>query len=122
MESIDHTERRRHKRTRLEQVVIGIIECEATITTGMITDISLGGVNFFHELTSNDSVNFFHSIDLISESISLNNIPCECAWKFKEHKESHFNLTKLEHCGIQFCELSPNQVVLLRNFLDYIGM
>jgi hypothetical protein len=46
----DYTERRQHERASMQTIVIGMLNSGESITTGSITDISLGGVKFtYHE-------------------------------------------------------------------------
>ena len=42
----DYTERRQHERESMQTIVIGMLNSGESITTGSITDISLGGVKF----------------------------------------------------------------------------
>lgn len=62
----------------MQNIVVGFLNSDETVVTGLINDISLGGVNFTHELGM-APVATIHSIDLIAESNSLNDLPCEYA-------------------------------------------
>jgi hypothetical protein len=114
----EFTERRQHERARVQKIVLGILNSDEIVTTGLINDISLGGVNFTHELVLLPTDTSIHSIDLIADSDYMNDIPCEYAWNFKVEKESYFNARYLQQCGIQFGKLDPNQIFMLRSFIN----
>jgi hypothetical protein len=120
--SRDYTERRQHERSCLQNFVIGILSSDEPVTIGSITDISLGGVRCtYDELRMAPNDNFFHSIDLIADNHYLGDIPCEYAWDVKVETESFSKLTHLRQCGIQFGKLTPNQIFLLRSFINRCG-
>ena len=115
----DYTERRQHERASMQTIVIGMLNSGESITTGSITDISLGGVRCTYNdlrMVSNDSP--IHSIDLIADGYYLVDVPCEYVWDVKVETESHSKLTDLGQCGIQFGKLPPNQIFLLRSFIN----
>jgi len=116
--SRDLTERREHERARVQNIVVGLLNSEEVVTTGLINDISLGGVSFTHELGIEPVASSIHSIDLIAESNLLNEIPCEYAWKVIIDRESYHNSRFLRQCGIQFGKLSPEQIFQLRNLIN----
>ena len=122
-ESRDYTEQRQHERSYLHNIVVGILSSGEPVAIGSITDISLGGVRFtYDELTMAPNDNPCHSIDLIADDYYLGDIPCEYAWNIKVETESFFNLTNLRQCGIQFGKLTPNQIFLLRSFINRCGV
>ena len=115
----DFTERRQHERACMQNFVVGILNSGEPITIGSITDISLGGVRCTYNdlrMVSNDSP--IHSIDLIADGYYLVDVPCEYVWDVKVETESHSKLTDLGQCGIQFGKLPPNQIFLLRSFIN----
>ena len=120
--SRDYTERRQHERSYLQNLVVGILSSGEPVAIGSITDISLGGVKCIYDelrMASDDIP--FHSIDLIADDHYLGDIPCECAWDVKVETESLSKLTNLRQYGIQFGELTPNQIYLLRSFINRCG-
>jgi len=117
MGSRDFTERRQYERAKVQKIVLGILNSDEIVTTGLINDISLGGVNFTHELVLVPAATSIHSVDLIADSDFLNNIPCGYAWNSKVEKESYSNSRDLRQCGIQFGKLNPNQIFMLRSFI-----
>ena len=103
----------------MQNLVVGILNSGEPITIGSITDISLGGVRCTYNdlrMVSNDSP--INSIDLIADGYYLVDVPCEYVWDVKVETESHSKLTDLGQCGIQFGKLPPNQIFLLRSFIN----
>ena len=122
-ESRDFTEQRQHERSYLQNFVVGILSSGEPVAIGSITDISLGGVRCtYDELTMAPNDSSFHSIDLIADSHYLGDIPCEYAWDVKVETKSFSKLTNLRRCGIQFGKLTPNQIFLLRSFINRCGI
>lgn len=118
MRSGDFTERRQHERANVQSIVVGILNADETATIGLINDISLGGVNFTHEVGKVPAAPPIHSIDLIADNNCLNNIPCKYAWEVSVDKESYVGDKELRQCGIQFGQLNPNQIFLLRSLIN----
>jgi len=111
-------ERRQHERARVQNIVAGILNADEIVTTGLINDISQGGVNFTHELGMAPAATSIRSIDLIAEFSYLNDIPCKYAWNFNVKRESYFNARNIRKCGIQFGKLTPDQIFLLRILIN----
>jgi hypothetical protein len=121
-ESRDYTERRQHERSYLQNLVVGILNSGEPVAIGSITDISLGGVKcIYDELRMAPDDTPFHSIDLIADDHYLGDLPCECAWDVNLETESFSKLTNLRQYGIQFGKLTPNQIFLLRSFINRCG-
>lgn len=114
----DFAERRLYERTIARNLIVGILNPDEHLIMGLINDISLGGVKYSHELTMASYNNPIHSIDLISEKLHINNLPCERAWKVILETESHSKLTSIMQYGIKFSRLTQNQIFLLRDFID----
>jgi hypothetical protein len=112
------TERRQHERARVQSIVVGILNSDEIVATGLINDISLGGVNFTHELGATPDATSVHSIDLIADSNYLNNIPCEFAWNSKVERKPYSSSKNLRQSGIQFVKLAPDQIFLLRRLIN----
>jgi len=118
--SSDPGERRQHERASVQTIVIGMLNSGESITTGSITDISLGGVKFtYHEHRMEPEDSPIESIDLMAGIHNLVDIPCKYAWDVTVETESDSKLTYLRQCGIQFGKLTPNQIFLLRNFINH---
>ena len=119
-ENSDYTERRQHKRASAQTIVIGMLNSGESITIGSISDISLGGVKFtYHEHRMEPKDSPMKSIDLLAGIHNLVDIPCKYAWDVAIETESDPKLTYLRQCGIQFVKLTPNQLFLLRSFINY---
>ena len=118
--SRDPSERRQHERASMQTIVIGMLNSGESIMTGSITDISLGGVKFtYHEHIMESKDSPIQSIDLMAGIHNLVDIPCKSAWDVTVETESDSKLTYLRQCGIQFGKLTPNQIFLLRNFINH---
>ena len=116
----DYTERRQHERASMQTIVIGMLNSGESITTGSITDISLGGVKFtYHEHIMEPKDSPIQSIDLMAGIHNLVDIPCEYVWDETVDTGSDSKLTHLRQCGIQFGKLTPNQIFLLRSFINH---
>ena len=116
----DFAEWRQHERTYVQNLVVGILNSGAPITIGSITDISLGGARCtYNELKMAPDEGPFHSIDLIADGHYLVDLPCGNAWDGRVETESYSKLTDLRQCGVQFGELTPNQIFLLRSFINH---
>ena len=115
----DFTELRQHERAHVQTIIVGMFNSGEPVTIGSIADISLGGVKLtYHELKMVTDDNSIHSIDLIADSHNLVDIPCEYVWDVNVEKESESKVSELKQCGIQFGKLTPNQIFLLRSFIN----
>lgn len=116
----DYTERRQDERTGLQILVVGILKSGEPIAIGPITNISMSGVrctyNGLSMVYNHDPI---HSIDLIANGSHIIDIPCKYAWNVKVKTKSYSKLTDTRQCGIQFSKLSPDQIILLRNFINH---
>ena len=119
-ESRDYTEKRKHERVNVRKVVVAILNSDEPVTMGSITDISLSGVKCtYDEFRTVSHDNPVHSIDLIADNHDLFDIPGKSVWDVKLERESFSKLTNVRQCGIQFGELTPNQIFLLKSFIDH---
>jgi len=115
----DSTELRQHERAHVQTIVVGMLNSGESVTMGSITDISLGGVKYtYNEIRTAPLKRPIHSIDLIADSYYLFDIPCEYAWESAVETKPQSKLTNLRQCGIQFGKLTPNQIFLLRSFIN----
>ena len=119
-ESKNYTERRLHERSSVQNFVVGILNSGRSVTIGSVSNISMGGARCtYNELRMAPDDGPFHSIDLIADGHYLVDLPCENAWDVKVETESYSKLTDLRECGVQFGELTPNQIFLLRSFINH---
>ena len=115
--SKDFSERRLHERFNVESLVVGILTSGEPELIGSVIDISLGGVKFtYNEQT--EAPASYQSIDLIADDCYMEDIPCKNTWEDKIETYSFSKLTDLKQCGIQFENLTPNQIFLLRKFIN----
>lgn len=114
----DNIERRQHERAKLQSNVVGILNSKEPVIIGTINNISLGGVNFIYALRLSPIKNSIRSIDLIADNFCLIDIPCNYAWNDEVAAESDLQLRELKLCGIEFGDLTANQVFLLEGFID----
>ena len=113
------TERREHERASVQNIVLGILNSGELETIGSVTNISLGGAKCtFDDLRMAPNDKPIHSIDLIADSHYLFDIPCQYAWCSIGESDTPSKWTNLKHCGIQFGNLNPNQIFLLRGFIN----
>lgn len=116
-ENVDFTERRHHERTSVQNLVVGILNSDEPVIIGSITDISMGGVKYTHELRMAPNDNPIHSIDLIAYNHCLIDIPCDFAWNVELETNPDSQIKDVRQCGIKFGELTPNQTFLLRSLI-----
>lgn len=114
----DNTERRQHERAELQSTVVGILSSNEPVIIGNIDNISLGGLKFIYALTLSPINNPIRSIDLITDNFCLMDIPCKYAWNDEVAAESDLQLRELKLCGIEFGDLTANQVFMLEGFID----
>lgn len=115
--SKDFSERRLHERFNVESLVVGILTSGEPELIGSVIDISLGGVKFtYNEQT--EAPASYQSIDLIADDCYMEDIPCKNTWEDKIETYSFSKLTDLKQCGVQFENLTPNQIFLLKSFVN----
>jgi len=115
----NYTDQRKHDRSKIQSIVVGILNSNYSIKIGSIVNISLGGVKcIFNELRLNSTNNKIYSIDLIADNYSVLGIPCRSLWEVEEEPEVNTELTTKRLYGIQFGMLTPTQTLLLENFIE----
>ena len=118
-ESSEYEERRQHHRTSVSTGVIAVLISSSPEIIGSVSDISLGGAKITYHNPKNRASNYFtNKVDLISDDRFVEGIPSINAWD-KAVDTSDFIATEdLRQCGIQFADLTPNQLFLLRGFIN----
>ena len=118
-ESNGFSEKRKHIRAKMHNIVVGILNSKKPETIGSITDISLGGVKcVYSKLRIEPNKSPVHSIDLIADTLSVFEIPCKYVWDGDVETESHNKSKMIRQCGIRFGKLAPEQTFLLNKFID----
>lgn len=117
-ERAESHERRQHQRSPVASGVIAVLITTSPEIIGSVSDISLGGAR----ITYHDPKNTVHDfsklkVDLISDDRFVEAIPCTNAWD-RSVENDEVAVGDLRQCGIQFQDLSPNQLFLLRGFIN----
>jgi len=114
-------ERRKHKRFHVQDGAFAVLTAfswpHSTQKLGQITDIGMGGLAFSYiasEVLSNGSAQL--SIFLAENWIYLRKIPFETIWDV-ETKKVPFSSITMKQSGVQFGELTPNQISQLKYFI-----
>ncbi len=118
-ESSGYDERRQHQREQVSSNVIAVLITSSPEIIGSVKDISLGGIRITYYDPRN--INFDYSklkVDLISDDRFVEAIPCSNAWDCVVKANEPMATEDLRQCGIQFEEMTPNQLFLLRGFIN----
>jgi len=118
-ESSEYEERRQHQRTSVSTGVIAVLITSSPEIIGSVSDISLGGAKITYHNPKNRASNCStNKVDLISDDRFVEAIPCSNAWDMAVETNDFFAADDLRQCGIQFDTLTPNQLFLLRGFIN----
>ena len=118
-ESTEFKERRQHKRLAVSSGVIAVLITSAPEVIGAVSDISLGGVKVTYHNPKNREIDLTRfKLDLISDDRFVEAIPCNNAWDLALDSNEAITAGDLRQCGIQFEDLNPNQLFLLRGFIN----
>lgn len=118
-ESATHTERRQHQRSQVSSGVIAVLITNAPEIIGSVSDISLGGAKVTYHNPKNREIDLSHfKVDLISDDRFVEAIPCNNAWDHAVESNDMTAPADLRQCGIQFRDMNPNQLFLLRSFIN----
>ena len=122
-ESAEYLERRQHKRTPVTSGVIAVLITSSPEIIGSVSDISLGGAKITYHDPKSRSFDFDRlKVDLISDDRFVEAIPCSNAWDRSVETSELVASGDLRQCGIQFEGLTPNQLFLLRGFINRYAM
>jgi hypothetical protein len=118
-ESAESIERRQHQRSPVASGVIAVLITTSPEIIGSVSDISLGGARITYHDPKNKSYDFSKlKVDLISDDRFVEAIPCTNAWDRSVATDDLIASGDLRQCGIQFRDLTPNQLFLLRGFIN----
>jgi len=118
-ESSENDERRLHQRSPVPTGVIAVLITCCPEIIGSVRDISLGGAKITYHHPDNTKINCSAiKVDLISDDRFVEAIPCSNAWDRAVETEDFLAADDLRECGIQFVGLKPNQLFLLRGFIN----
>jgi len=119
VESAVSNERRQHQRSSASSSIIAVLIASAPEIIGSVSDISLGGAKItYHKPTSIELDYTTLKVDLISDDRFVEAIPCSNAWDLPVETGTSIPAGELRQCGIQFADLNPNQIYLLRSFIN----
>ena len=118
-ESAVHQERRQHARSPVTSGIIAVLIASSPEIIGSVTDISLGGARITYHNPKSREIDYSKlKVDLISDDRFVEAIPCRNAWDRSVESSNFITSGELRQCGIQFGDLNPNQVYLLRSFIN----
>ena len=118
-ESADFKERRQHKRSPVYSGVIAVLITSSPEIIGSVTDISLGGAKITYHNPKSKEIDFSTlKVDLISDDRFVEAIPSIHSWDGPVNSSNYVASRDLRQCGIQFVDLTPNQLFLLRGFIN----
>ena len=117
--SAENEERRQYTRSPVSSGVIAVLITSSPEVIGAVTDISLGGVKVTYHNPTNRKIDCGKlKLDLISDDRFVETIPCINAWDHALESSEFSAVGDLRQCGIQFEFLNPNQLFLLRGFIN----
>ena len=119
IERSEYHERRQHKRSPVASGITAVLIASSPEIIGSVSDISLGGAKITYHNPINsarDSTSF--KVDLIADDRFVEAIPCSNAWDRAVETDSFLTAGELRQCGIHFADLNPNQLFLLRSFIN----
>ena len=110
-------ERRKHIRYRAKEGALAAVRPQY-VKIGQIIDISRGGLAFRYTVTDSQG-NESHELDifLIGEVFHLNRVPFKIISDLRINKKSSPSSLRMRRCGVQFGELTQNQIHELEYFI-----
>jgi hypothetical protein len=109
IERSEYHERRKHKRSPVSSGISAVLIASSPEIIGSVSDISLGGAKITYHNPK---------VDLIADDRFVEAIPCSNAWDRAVETDSFLAAGELRQCGIHFADLNPNQLFLLRSFIN----
>jgi c-di-GMP-binding flagellar brake protein YcgR len=114
-------ERRKHHRFKVKDLAIAVPNKPAP-QVGRIVNISKGGMAIQY-LDQADWADNADSIDiLVNGSFFMTNIPVQNVNDFKVESQDSFNIMSERQCCLKFGPLSPDQEILLNEFIITHGV
>ena len=118
-ESSEIDERRLHQRSSVSNGIIAVLITSSPEIIGSVSDLSLGGAKITYHNPQKRDIDYSKlKVDFISDDRFVEAIPCNNAWDLAVETKDFFATDDLRQCGIQFTEMSPNQLFLLRGFIN----
>ncbi|UCD88214.1 MAG: PilZ domain-containing protein [Desulfobacterales bacterium] len=112
----ERVERRKHKRYEVHNDTLVILRSSNT-RIGSITDVSPGGLGFRY-IGSEKSIGESAQLSILPAQnlFYLYHTPCKYVWDSKASKD-HYSSITMRRCGVQFGELTPEQIRLVEYFI-----
>jgi len=118
-ESKNYSDRREHKRSPVSYGVTAVLITTSPEVIGSVVDLSMGGAKITYHEQKDINLDFPHlKIDLISDDRFVEAIHCKNAWNCKAEDYAQYGSGDLRQCGIEFLDLTPNQLFLLKGFIN----
>ena len=112
-------ERRHHQRLPVTNGVIAVLITSSPEIIGSVSDLSLGGAKItYHDPQKRDLDYSKLKVDFISDDRFVEAIPCNNTWDRSVETKDFLATDDLRQCGIKFNEMTPNQLFLLRGFIN----
>ncbi len=109
-------ERRQDKRFQVKDGAFVILK-PADTGTGQLINISMGGLTFEHISSQAPPIEATElDIFFIGSTFTLYDIPCRKVWDLTIYENPDASLYKKQY-GVQFGELTPEQIALLEYFV-----
>jgi hypothetical protein len=110
-------ERRKHKRCETQKDTLGILRSNNT-KVGLITDVGAGGLGFRY-IGKEQPIGEWAELSILpaQDLFYLHKIPCKFVWDRNASKD-HYSSITMRECGLQFGELTPDQMNLLKYFIQ----
>lgn len=112
-------ERRKHKRYRFLGGGIALIPLQSAKVLGSIRDISIGGVGVTYieeQATLRDCPEL--KADMMEEKFYCKEIDCKNVWDKEVINDIPVISAKIRQSGLQFINLSPDQLFQLQDFIN----
>jgi c-di-GMP-binding flagellar brake protein YcgR len=114
-------ERRKHRRFQINDLAIAVPN-KPVPQVGRIVNISKGGMAIRY-LDQTDWAGNADSIDiLINSNLFITNIPVQNVSDFKVENQDSFSIMNERQCCLKFGSLSPDQELLLNEFIVTHGV
>ena len=111
-------ERRRYKRYRFLGGTIVLMPLQSAAMLGSIRDISAGGVGvayIYEDTKLNESEEL--KADMVEDRFYCKEIQCNNIWDKEVVNDLPVIAAKMRQCGLQFIDLSPDQLSQLKSFV-----
>ena len=112
------TERRSHPRYAVQKGAVAFGETSVN-RLGHVEDIGMGGISFRYMYFEDDS----ESLDTINlyfpkYKFTLKRLSVRLISDIEEFNPSQFKTVTMKRCGMQFCQLTPDQKAQIKRFIS----